>query len=744
VRFLFSLTALAGAFLLFLVEPMFARMVLPLLGGAPAVWNTCLVFYQLALLGGYLYAHAVRHRTPRQQVIVHGLLLAVAAVVLPLAVRGLSSAPSPSSHPIAAVFWLLLVSIGLPFFVLSATGPLIQRWFAARVAAGGGSPYALYAASNAGSFLALLGYPIVIEPLSRLHTQSVGWTAGYGVFAVLMIACGMLASASVVAPVAPAPAPSQVAPPKRSRKAAEIEEEPDPWADRLRWLGLAAVPSTLMMSVTTFISTDVASVPMLWVVPLALYLLTLTLAFAEHVIVPGRLVSFLFPFAVVVIIALVIMPAVHPAAAIATHLIAFFVIAMACHQELAASRPPTEALTEFYLWLSAGGAAGGLFNALVAPVLFVTPHEYPLAALSACLMLPDALPAVQPAMSNLRRMLGQLVTIFPVLLVPVGVTFVHVFDERIPHLAFTRYAIIFWPPCIAAFLMRRRPLRMGIALALVVVAGAFVRFDNRVPIHVERSFFGVHRIMFTGRERLMLSGTTNHGVQSIDPRLQCEPLSYYSRGGPVGQLFETFSAAPRQHFGVVGLGTASLGAYAKPGQTWTFFEINPAVERLARDREYFTHLSACVPQATVVIGDARLKLAEQPDGAFDVLMLDAFSSDAIPVHLMTVEAMQLYFQKLSPHGLLVAHISNRFLDLAPVVGSVAREAGLVALEQLHLPTPEQMRLSEEITASRWTVIARDRADVQALLATGHWQRIDDLDGPVWTDDYSNVFATLHW
>ncbi len=757
MRILFSLTALLGAFLLFLVEPMFARMVLPLLGGAPAVWNTCLVFYQVALLGGYLYAHAVGRRALRQQVLLQAVLLLVAAVVLPIAVRGAGTAP-PSGNPVGWVFWILLVSLGLPFVVLATTGPLLQRWFASAGDRASDSAYSLFAASNAGSFLALLGYPLLVEPTFRLRAQSVGWSVGYVVYALLMVACGTLvwrrtgsnlarhpASSSAAAPEAAPIAPAARL--RRRRGTPAIEEadlSDDIWAARLRWLGLAAVPSTLMMSVTTFISTDVASVPLLWVVPLALYLLTFVLAFAERQFIPRTLIGELFPIAVVLIVALVIAPPVYPMTLIMLHLAAFFVVALACHLELAASRPPTETLTEFYLWLSAGGAVGGLFNALIAPVLFVNPFEYPLAALSACLLLPNALSAAHSTpRSTFRTAVSVAMTAAPAILVALLVMFVQRYDAQLPTDTFPRYAIIFIPPCLAAFTMRRAPLRMGIALAAIVVAGAFVRFDNRVPIHLERSFFGVHRVLFSGRERVLLSGTTNHGAQSINPSLRCEPLTYYSRGGPVGQLFASIKEdRTKTRFGVVGLGTASMAAYAAPGQAWTFFEINPAVERIARDPDYFTYLRDCAPDARVITGDARLMLTTLPDSSFDVLVLDAFSSDAIPVHLMTLESMELYVRKLAPGGVLAIHVSNRYLDLAPVVAATARGAGLTSVVQLHSPTAEERDISSEISPSRWVLVVRTKADLGSLAADSRWAPLDGTDGPVWTDDYSNVLGVV--
>jgi hypothetical protein len=428
---------------------------------------------------------------------------------------------------------------------------------------------------------------------------------------------------------------------------------------------------------------------------------------------------------------------------IVLHLLAFFVIALACHLELAASRPPAEELTEFYLWLSGGGAIGGFFNALLAPLLFVNPFEYPLAALSACLLLPNALaPAARAADSGLRRVFGYLRVALPLITVFVLVLLVQRFDRALPTGPMVRYTIIFGPAWLLAFSLRRAPLRMGIALAAVTFAGIFVRFDNRVPIHVERSFFGVHRVMTTGREHVLQSGTTNHGAQSLDAALKCEPLTYYSRGGPVGQLFSMLKEEGKSRFGVVGLGTASLAAYASPGQAWTFFEINPVVERLARDPEYFTYLRDCAPNARVITGDARLMLVSQPDAVFDTLVLDAFSSDAIPVHLMTTEAMELYFRKLAPGGILAVHISNRYLDLAPVVAATADSAGLVSVAEIHVPTAAQRRISDEISPSNWVLVARGRTDLGRLAEDSRWHELDPAAGPVWTDDYSNILSVL--
>lgn len=713
-----------SAALLFFVEPMFARMILPLLGGAPAVWNTCVVFYQALLFGGYLYAHILSSRLRvRQQWLVHTVLFVVALVMLPLAV-GPSSAPPSTANPIEWVFQLLVVGVSLPFFALAATGPLLQRWFGTLGHRASANPYMLYAASNLGSLLALLAYPMLVEPAMRLRTQSIVWTGLYLVLIIIVSVCGYAAAQAV----SQSPAPSA--------QAAEPGAQ-NPWNLRLRWLTLAAVPSTLMLSVTTFISVDVAAVPLLWMVPLALYLLTFVFAFSDRQLISPRLVARLFPGACVIVVALVLAQNAFPiVTTVAWHLLAFFIVALACHQELAATRPAPERLTEFYLWLSAGGVVGGLFNTLVAPQIFVNPIEYPLAAISACLLLPGAAFA---GLSAGRRLLRGASALAPAALLAALMFAVRLLDSRLPQSVAVRYLFIFLIPLLGCYALRRRPLLMGVALAAVLIEGSLVRFDNRIPLYVERTFFGIHKVMSTGEERLLVSGTTNHGAQAVDVNLRCEPLTYYSREGPVGQLFASLAGQPhRTRFGVVGLGTGSIGAYATPGQDWTFFEINPAVEHIARDTRYFTYLRDCAPQASVLIGDARLTLAALPDASFDVLFVDAFSSDAIPVHLLTAEALELYARKLTPSGLLVVHISNRYLQLTPVVAAVARAAGMVGVVQAHAPSRRQLLISAEITASRWAVLARRESDLGTLADNPKWESLAQMPGPVWTDDYSNI------
>jgi len=725
VSWLFPSAVFLSAALLFLVEPMFARMVLPKLGGAPAVWNTCVAFYQTLLLAGYAYAHLLANRLGvRTQIGVHLAIMALAALSMPVGVDATWTVDA-AEHPSLTVIRWLVRGLGLPFFVLSASGPLFQHWFALRHGAAS-NPYRLYAASNAGSLLALLAYPAVIEPLLRLRAQTQLWTWGYAALVLAAAWCG--ATAWHATPI-----------PRRPRGDAPSDSGLS-WVARLRWVGLALVPSSLMLSVTTFISTDIAAIPLLWVVPLAIYLATLIVAFADRGVSLHTTTRVLLPIAIITIVALVVSERVVPVRiAIAAHMGAFALAAWGCHQQLAALRPAVAHLTEFYLWMSAGGALGGAFNTFLAPALFKTPLEYPLVAIAACGLFIAPRPEPSTATARLRAIA---LTVAPALLIVVLSPLSHrVGWDFLPESTPTRLALVAAPAFVLAIALRTSPLRLGVALALAMLASAWVHIDDRITLHTERTFFGIHRVTDVGFTRVLMSGTTNHGSQAISAALRCEPLSYYTRSGPVGQLFTHLQPRhPGLRLGVVGLGTASMATYTRPTDALTFFEINPAVERLARHPSYFTYLRDCAPQASVVLGDARLSLEQVPDAAYDVLMVDAFSSDAIPVHLMTTEAVALYFEKLTPTGILILHISNRYLDLAPVIAAIAQAQGLTAAIQHFKPDAHEDTWKS--TASTWVIAARQRSELQGLLATGRWEEPAGRPGPLWTDDYSNVVRIL--
>jgi hypothetical protein len=724
----FTATMLLGALLLFLVQPMFARMVLPLLGSSPAVWNTAVVFYQAVLLAGYLYVHLTNSRlSHRRQVTLHGVLVLLALLVLPLAVPG-DWTPPVESNPIPWLLALLIVSAGLPFFVISATSPLLQTWFSRTNHPAASDPYFLYAASNLGSMVALLSYPLLLEPNLRLLDQSRAWSVVYAAFAVLILVCGALAWRS---------------PPKLDARHTPSDHPvpplPLPLARQLRWLLLAFVPAGLLLSVTAYLSTDIPPVPLLWVVPLALYLLSFIVAFARWGGIARRAVAVVLPVLLLLVAVTLMSGITRPLPLlIGLHLALLFAAALLCHGALAADRPHTAHLARFYVWLSAGGVLGGAFTALLAPVLFSSLVEYPLmlgllGLLYAHLSLPPGRVPNRLRDIGVPLIAGVLIALVIVQVEASGVL-----------LSVPAAALLIGVPATVYFLFFHRPLRFATGMGAVLVVGLLSIGAEGGVLHTERSFFGIHRVVrdADGNHRL-IHGSTLHGMQSMDPERRHEPLTYYHRSGPIGQLFAAFDRTDsRERVGVVGLGAGSLACYSRPEQEWTFYEIDPAVERIARNPRYFTSLEECAPHAKVVLGDARLSLARKEDGRHDLLILDAYSSDAIPIHLITREALALYLDKLDAGGVLAFHISNRYLDLAPVLGTLAEDAGLVALVQDDgFVSESELRLGK--LASRWVILARALDHLADLPADPRWRPVPP--GPpstLWTDDFSSIFAVL--
>ncbi len=736
---LFGVTIFVGASLLFLVQPMFARMALPLLGGAPAVWNTAMVFYQAVLLVGYAYAHAtMRWLGPRRQAGLHLLVLLLPLLVLPIALPAGWTPPGQTS-PIPWLLALLAVAVGLPFFAVSATSPVLQAWFAATGHPGARDPYVLYAASNLGSMLALLAYPVVVERLLRLHAQSHLWAWGYGSLVVLAAACALALWRARPAGHAGEPAhplaaalPGPATPDRAGR--------PITRARRARWVLLAAVPSSLMLSVTTYLSTDIAAIPLLWVVPLAIYLLTFTLVFGRRRIIPHRVWVELLPVALLPLVLVLVARANEPLAlVIPTHLVVFFVAAMVCHGELARDKPDPRHLTEFYLWLSAGGVVGGAFTALLAPIVFTNVLEYPLV-----LALLPLLPARPPAawLGRTSRILDLVLPLgLGVLTVGllVGLERAGYGPEAIgPAVGLvTLLCLAFW----------RRPVRFALGLAALLLAGAVYQGEEGRLLYAERSFFGVSRVTRdpSGQYHMLMHGTTLHGMQGLAPARRREPLTYFHSSGPLGQFFAAVDGAtPRRAVAVVGLGAGSLACYGKADQRWTFYEIDPVVFRIARDMRFFTFLRDCPPKIFVVLGDARLTLARAPDQVYDLIILDAYSSDAPPMHLITLDALRLYLAKLAPGGVLLFNISNRHLDLEPVLGTIARAAGLVARTRDDARVAAAERMAGKVE-SQWVVMARREEDLGALRDDPVWKApAAPPDLPPWTDDFASLLAAFRW
>ncbi len=731
---LYTVTIFLGALLLFLVQPMVGRMLLPLLGGAPAVWNTALVFYQAVLLAGYAYVHfTTRWLGVRRQAVLHFCLLLLASLALPIVVpRGWTP---PSDHnPVLWLLALLAVMVGLPFWAVSAMSPLLQRWFSAGSHRDAADPYFLYAASNAGSLIALLAYPLFLEPYLRLSDQSRWWSVAYVVMAVLTTACGLWVWRTV----------QDKSPAAATR--ANVSIEPLTTGRRWRWVLLAFVPCSLMLSVTTYVTSEVAPIPLLWVIPLGIYLMTFILVFAKRRIIPHRWMLRALPFAVLLLVELLVKPLTgqafeSPAWPMALHFSGLFIIAMACHGELANDRPSAAHLTEFYLWISVGGVLGGIFNALLAPVIFSTVLEYPVTLVLACLLMPRR----DPRHPDRRAVLWDFV--LPLVLGLFTAGLFRFLGSGPGGPQGISLAIAFGLPPVLCLALSRRPLRFALAVLAIMLATTW-SLQSSIPTPlVARSFFGIHRVeLFPGHEYIhfLRHGTTMHGVQSLNPNQRRIPLLYYTRSGPLGQVIAALPDELKRHVAAVGLGAGTAACYGQPGQQWTFYEIDPEVERIARDPRYFTYLQDCPAQVNVVLGDARLSLQAAPDGQYGLMILDAYSSDTIPLHLVTREALALYLRKLSPSGVLAFHITNRHVDLEPVLASLARDAHLFALYQRDPVTLEESQSTGKVE-SRWVVMTRDPLQFSALERDQRWQPPREQEGVgVWTDDYASLFRVFMW
>jgi spermidine synthase len=718
----YAATMFLSAVLLFAIQPMFAKIALPLLGGSPGVWNTAMVFFQSVLLLAYGYAHvSTRWLGIRRQALLHAIVLAVAFAALPVA--AVTWAPPTDSTPILWLIGFFAASIGLPVFAVSATAPLLQRWFAGMSHPAAKDPYFLYGASNLGSLLSLLAYPLLFERWLSVDTQGWAWSLGYGALAASIALCAVLLwrlPAADTADIQPQPD--------------DAASAPITWKQRGLWILLAFVPSSLLLGVTTHISTDIAATPLFWVVPLALYLLTFVLVFARRPLLQH---SWMVRVQPIVFIILAIMFALLPMMpiwfALGLNLLAFFIAAMVCHGELARRRPAASRLTEFYVWMSIGGVLGGMFNALAAPLIFDGVYEYPIALALACLLRPRRSGSTDRAFTWLDILIPGV--LLAVLLLVNG---------RLDELG--RVGIVAFLVAVGVLLLSsaERPLRfaLGFAAAIFLATG----LDN-LAVDQERSFFSVNKIRMheSGSFMVLVHGNTVHGVQPLDPARRNEPRSYFSNDGPLGQLFEVLGRRDRfESVGVAGLGIGTLACYRRPGQHWTFYEIDPVVVRMARDTRYFQYLSDCAPDAPVVLGDARLSLARESAGAFDLLVLDAFSSDAIPAHLVTREAVALYLDKLADDGVLVFNVSNRYVELRPILANLASDAGLVAWAQAHRPTEEMLKNDMKF-ASVWVVMTRRAQNLAALDSDQRWTRLAPQSGArLWTDDYSNVLSAIKW
>ena len=696
---LYAVAVFAAAWLVFWVQPLSVRGVLPVLGGSPAVWNTAMVFFQAALLGGYALAHLLARRaTPAGQLVV---LACLWAGVRPhrtdrRASHSRRGAGQAAPRPLAAR--TLAGALGLAFVAASSLAPLVQSWLA-RAGAGTASadPYFLYAASNAGSAGALLAFPFLLEPFLGLERQAWVWSAAaLGLAPLLYLLWRAAAAGDAGARAAKGDAATAAVP-------------------AVRILALAAVPSALLLGVTRYLTTDVAAVPLLWIVPLALYLATFVHAFARRSLVPQRLLARLLAPALIALVILYLSNRTVLAFGL-VHLLVFALAALYCHGALARLRPPAADLTRFYLLVSTGGLIGGMLVALVAPVVFTDVHEYPLALAAVAALLPAV--RMRLRRGHYAAAAVALAVVVAGLAAVLGGTGDAGGDGLSP-LAFGACVALVALAAPALLVLRARPALLAGALGAVFLVPTLVaRSTGDDHIARERTFFGVYRVVQSGGLRTFHHGTTLHGAERHRPDGTVDSrITYYGAGTPYAEVAASLARRPDPLvLGIAGLGTGSLACFARPGDEVRIYEIDPAVVRLAR--EHFAALRTCAPDAAIAVGDARLLLARE-QAAFDFLALDAFTSDAIPVHLLTLEAFRSYLRVLAPDGVLAVHVSNRHLDLEPVVAAVAARTGLAGRIKRY-SAPEELAESQAATSSHLVVLARDEGTLDALDLDAGW------------------------
>jgi len=703
-RAVYAIAIILSAGLAFIVEPMVARVLLPVYGGSAAVWATSLVFFQVALLLGYCAAHVLRRRP-----IVQLALFAAPLILLPL----WFSTPSAPPAGVAPAAWLLGelgLMAGAPFIVLASAGPALQDWFSTAPRAQGRDPYVLYVASNFGSLVGLLAYPLVVEPALRVADQQRLWIVGYVVFVGLASACLVVGRRRAHA-ASDASAESA---------AAEAVENRPSIASYARWAGLAAVPVVLLIGATNELTIDVAAVPLLWVAPLGVYLVTLMIAFSPRASLAVKAAGILLvPLAIVALLAA--MGGLHASLlpALALHLATLLCAGIVVHARLAKSRPDVRHLTSFYLAVAAGGAAGGIFASLIAPVVFVRAFEYPLAILLALLAL--------PAMSG--RWLTSLVREFAFVVVAVALLLV---VSGANPIAVAPVAGLLVLPVLLRSWTRTMVVALSAVVVLLATAHAPVLYESR-------SFYGVNRVTTIdgGKVHLLGHGVTVHGAEAIAGPLAGQPVSYYRSGGPVDQAFTSISK-PARDIAVIGLGTGSMAAYAHLNDELTFYEIDPEVVRIAQDPALFTYLRDTSADTRVVVGDGRLELTQAPLGSYDIVVLDAFSSDAVPVHLLTREAIAGYAAHLRTGGVVLFNLSNRYVDLPRVVAAAARDLGLLGCIQSDPPPPGAD--TDLILGSQWAILG---ASAPAVCAQAAWGPLPNVDGRrAWTDDFSDIISVM--
>ncbi len=691
-----------NAFLVFVLQPHISKRLLPVLGGSAEVWIVCTLFFQLTLLAGYAAAYAARRLPLVVSLGLHALLVAAAWWLWPF-VAG--EGPAASASPSLWTLQTLAGQVGLLFVVLTATSPLLQTAIARSAPAL--DPYPLFSASNAGSLIGLFSYPLLIEPVFTLDQQATAWSVG----AMLLLVLLGVAARGLISRT-----PSNVAEPASS--------DPPSVRQRLRWLTLSLVPSCLLLAVTAQITTDIAPVPLLWLFPLGLYLGSFILVFSKGW-QPSRWTwAAMAVCSLPMLLAFVYEP--NQWWWVAVHAIMLWCGAVLCHGALVQERPSPDRLAEFYLWLALGGALGGVLAGIVAPLVFVTRAEYPIAVLAVLWLAPSA-PSGGPQMQFSWKVGAGLIAIG--VLAASGLAWATAAPPGVANV----FVLV---PAVVAVAMWHRPRWFATAATLALLAIAAGRqWDPEGVVLRGRTFYGTYSVrdLPEAGARALFHGTTLHGLQSMRPEHRRAPLSYYGPASPIADVFRTRVGAGAR-IAVIGLGAGVILRYAQPGTEWTIFEIDPAIARLAQDPAMFAHWAESAAPPRLIIGDGRLRLRDEEDDHFDLIVVDAFASDSIPVHLLTREVMELYRRKLRAGGAVLFNVSNRYLDLSPVIGATARTLELAAFERGD-PTHD---MTIGLFPSRWVLVG-DRATAPP---TPDWSAVEFLNSDGWTDDYSNVFAVL--
>lgn len=728
-------TLFLSAFLLFSVQPFFAKMVLPRLGGSPAVWSVAMVFFQSVLLAGYGYAHFLTSKLPiKAGVLVHLALLGITVFALPIAIPDGWSRP-PVEGQAYWLFGLFCVSVGLPFFAVSANGPLLQAWFSRTGHSHAKDPYFLYGASNVGSFASLILYVVAIEPFSDLAQQSAIWTIGFYALCALIAACGFTAMSAAGRETGHAL--EQHALDASAPMASAV------WKERLIWTSCAFLPSALLVAVTAHVSTDVAAAPFLWIIPLALFLLTFVIVFQKSPLLTQKTAEKITPFLVIPALFLTLNPIPVPIfAEIVLHFVTFFAVALCAHGMLAARRPHSSRLTEFYFAMSIGGVLGGIFSSFVAMRLFSWIAEYPILLIAALFTV--------PALRGSRPFTRLSVSVAIAVVAAAALSLADYLGLFRSVSNFGSLFLINAAFAIAAFYFLYRNPKAPLLMCCLMFASKFVFVTYFLEAKSERSFFGVVRIIDNKVKgvRELQHGTTLHGAMRLQDMngatTRPMPLTYYGEQGGMSIAI----AAARQNFGgklaqsgVIGVGAGSLACRFEAGEKLDLYEIDPAVVRIAKDPSLFRFLSACGQGARTIIGDGRIEVGEITPGFYNLLVVDAFSSDSIPVHLMTREAVQVFMSKIRPDGLLVMHISNNHLELSSVVAAIADDLGLSVRVGRFFPQPTADTLGME-RPSTVAVLARNDEAFGHLLDDPLWKAIDAGTVKPWTDGYSNVLAAM--